>query len=79
MCMPDLQFDDAQSFDQNLESFLAHMEVVDAEMGSILRTHIGELKNAFDDATRRDARTHFNEAVVTALDELVPNDEEETV
>lgn len=74
--MPDLQFSDTQSFDQNLENFLMHMESIDDELGNILRARIDKLKGALDETTRRDARTGFNDSVVSTLDELIPSDEE---
>lgn len=75
--MPDLQFDDIKDFDENVEAFLLHMESKDAKLGAILRAHIDGLKGAYDDRTRRDARTVFNEGVVTSLDEILINNEEE--
>jgi hypothetical protein len=74
--MPDMQFDDTKSFDHNLELFLTHMDAVDADLGTILRTHVDKLKGALDDSTRRDARTLFNEGIVASLDELVPDEDD---
>jgi hypothetical protein len=73
--MPDLQFDDAKDFDDNIEAFLVHMDAEDAELGAILRTNIDSLKSAYDDRTRREARTVFNEGVVSSLDESLIEEE----
>lgn len=75
--MPNLQFDEAKSFDENIEVFLLHMETEDAELGAILRSHIDGLKGAYDDRTRHDARTAFNESIVTSLDEALTDEEED--
>jgi uncharacterized SAM-dependent methyltransferase len=74
--MPDLQFNETDSFDDNIEAFLTHMEAKDAELGAILRTHVERLEGAYDDRTRRDARTAFNEGVLTSLDEALADDDE---
>ena len=75
--MPDLKFDNTKSFDENLELFISRMENEDPEMGSILRSNIGELKVASDDTGRRGARTNFNSKIVTALDEKLNELEDE--
>lgn len=75
--MPELEFDNTKSFDENLELFLSHMEVEDPEMGAILRSHIAGLKNVSDDTARRRARTDFNSKIVSALDEKMEEAEDE--
>ena len=61
-------FDQSKDFDNNLEEFLNHMEVIDPEMTEILRRHIIKLKGASDEAKRRAARFAFNQAVKSDLD-----------
>lgn len=75
--MSELQFDNTKSFDDNLETFLTHMEVEDAEMGAILRTNIDTLKGVSDDSARRRARTEFNANIVSSLDEKLKEAEDE--
>jgi len=69
----EFRFDDSSDFNANLEQFLAYMEMQDAEMGAILRAHVGPLLSATDDAKRRDARALFNGSVTSALDQLLQN------
>ncbi len=69
--MPELQFDDNKNFGENLEIFLKHMDKLDGKLGAILRAHIDNLKGAFDERTRREARMQFNDGVVASLDELL--------
>lgn len=75
--MPELQFDNAKSFDDNLEDFLTYMEAEDSEMGSILRSNVDALKDAPDDSARRRARTSFNTNIVTSLDEKLKDSDGE--
>lgn len=75
--MPEVQFNDSKSFDENVEAFLQSMESSDAEFGKILRDNIDCLKGAFDDSTRRAARNRFNTNIVAALDEIFADDDEE--
>lgn len=74
--MPEIQFDDSRSFDENVEAFLQTMESSNAEFGKILRDNIDCLRGAFDDSTRRVARNEFNNNIVASLDELLVNDDE---
>ena len=75
--MPSFQFDDKKSFDENLDRFLEHMEIEDPDLGAILRLHVDKLKVATDDASRRRARTQFNDSIVAALDEKLKEKEDE--
>jgi len=72
--MPVLSFDESKGFEGNLEDFLKYMESADAELGKILRDHIGELKSATYQRARNEARTAFNAKIVDDLNTL--HDEE---
>ncbi len=69
--MASFYFNPADSFEENLDSFLQHMANEDAELGSVLRAEASRLKGAVDDSRRRIARTDFNEAVKIALDKML--------
>jgi fatty acid/phospholipid biosynthesis enzyme len=73
--MPALSFDESNGFEGNVENFLKHMESIDAELGKILRDHIGELKNATYERARKEARATFNAKVVDDLDKLHSEEE----
>ncbi len=75
--MPTLHFDDTKSFDENMEAFLAHMDNIDSELGTVLRAHIDQLRDVYDERSRKDARTGFNDGVLVALDEILTNTLEE--
>ena len=66
--MAGVEFGLGDSFDANLEKICVAAEGLDADLGAVLRSNIGLLAEADDDASRKDARTAFNEAVRAALD-----------
>jgi uncharacterized SAM-dependent methyltransferase len=74
--MPALRFDDSKSFDENLEAFLTYMDELDSELGVVLRVHIDQLRDAYDERSRKDSRTRFNDGVLASLNELLADNEE---
>jgi hypothetical protein len=76
--MPDFAFDASQSFEQNLETFLANRDGADPELAAILRANVDKLR-AIVKAGERDtrSRTEFNAAIVGALDQLIAPKEPE--
>ena len=75
--MANFRFDPARHFADNLEEFLRHIEAEDAEMATILREHCGLLLGVDSDAKRKAARTAFNNAVKSKLQEDEPATKEE--
>ena len=76
--MPDFAFDASQSFEQNLERFLAERESADPELAAILRANIDKLR-AIVVGGERDtrARATFNAAIEEALESLIAPEEPE--
>lgn len=68
--LSNFRFDEAKSFDANIQMFLNHMVTLDKTMGSILDVHAANLKDALDESRRRAARTTFNRAVGISLNKL---------
>lgn len=67
-----LHFDEAESFEENCEAFLAHLKKVDEEMASILSGNWYALVAIVRDGERDSkARGEFNAKVALALDALV--------
>lgn len=67
--MAAFQFDDALSFEENVEAFLTAMDEEDAEMGKILRDNFDKfLPSIVGDDDPKQARPLFNSAVMAALD-----------
>jgi hypothetical protein len=76
--MPPFQFDEAQSFQANLEVFLDEMEGDDPEMASILRANMDKLASVVEEGqTNRRAREEFNRRVLEALERLLSDRESE--
>ena len=76
--MPGFAFDSSQTFEQNLESFLAERESADPELAAILRANIDKLR-AIVVGGERDtkARATFNAAIEEALESLIAPEEPE--
>lgn len=67
-----LRFDEAESFADNCEAFLAHLEKVDAEMATILRGNWDALVAIVREGERDSkARGELNAKIASALDALV--------
>lgn len=67
-----LRFDEAESFADNCEAFLARLEEVDAEMATILRGNWDALVAIVREGERDSkARGELNATVASALDALV--------
>lgn len=67
-----LSFDEAASFADHCEAFLAHLEKVDAEMATILRDNWDALVAIVREGERDlKARGELNANIASALDALV--------
>jgi hypothetical protein len=76
--MPGFRFDEAQTFEANLEAFLGEMDRVDPEMAAILRANVDMLAPIMKAGqVDRQARGEFNSAVVKALEALAKGQEAE--
>lgn len=75
--MPAFHFDDARSFEENVQSFLAAMDEADAEMAKILRDNFDKFLPVIEgDEDPRRARPTFNSAVMAALAAMDAGDAE---
>lgn len=77
--MPGFRFGETDSFETNLEAFLAEMEGVDADMAGIIRANKDKLAAIVRQGQRNtQPRADFNAGVRAALDDLLaPEPEEE--
>jgi hypothetical protein len=70
-----LRFDEAKSFTENCEAFLASIKAVDSEMAAILRDNWDSLVAVVRNGDRDSkARSEFNAAIAKALDALATPD-----
>lgn len=73
-----VRFDEASSFSDNCEAFLARLEKVDADMALILRDNWNALVAIVREGERDSkARSEFNSKVALALDSLLESKGEE--
>ena len=73
----DFIFDDSKRFADNCAMFLESVEEIDTEMAALLKANWDKLLAVVLDGERnpRD-RTAFNEAIATALDDILTQDAE---
>ena len=69
--MPDLEFDLAKTYEENVACFQQHMTALDPCMAEILFKHLDKLL-AGDDPGNRANRTAFNRAVLADLEAPAP-------
>jgi|GEM_PF-5120403 len=69
--MSTFKFDETEDFDANVQALLDYLAGEDPEMKAILSAHITKLKGATDDTRRGEARSAFNDAVISDLDDLL--------
>jgi hypothetical protein len=70
------EFDETVDPTANIAAFLKEMQAEDPEMAAILAANMEKLLTVHDgEKANRKALTAFNQAVVTALDDLLSKDE----
>lgn len=70
--MPEFEFQNGASFDENMEAFIDHLDEIDEEMSAVLRANLSLLVSIVKNGEKNSsARIKFNASVLAALDEIL--------